>query len=162
LKLSCYCGSSQNYASCCGPYHKNYSAPTAVALMRSRYSAFCGGNMEYIQNTMRGKALKDYDAMDAMQWAESINWISLEIVAEYPHPEQQDHAYVEFIARFIDKATLSVIHERSAFKRIDGRWYYTEGHPPKHKRTPKESALGRNTPCPCESGKKFKQCHGKG
>ena len=39
----------------------------------------------------------------------------------------------------------------------------TENHPQKNTSTFVRSnkKVGRNDPCPCDSGKKYKQCHGK-
>ncbi|MGA1197904.1 MAG: SEC-C metal-binding domain-containing protein, partial [Candidatus Latescibacterota bacterium] len=37
-----------------------------------------------------------------------------------------------------------------------------EGAPPKKQPIRNENKVGRNEPCPCGSGKKYKQCHGRG
>jgi SEC-C motif-containing protein len=49
--------------------------------------------------------------------------------------------------------------ECSRFRRHDGRWYYVAGT---HVREPVRvtAEIGRNDPCPCGSGMKYKRCHG--
>lgn len=48
----CLCDTGLNYADCCGPFHAGTTpAPTAVALMRSRYSAFTLGDVQYLRDT---------------------------------------------------------------------------------------------------------------
>ena len=42
--LACPCGLGDDYESCCGRFHAGAPAPTAEALMRSRYSAFAVGD----------------------------------------------------------------------------------------------------------------------
>jgi len=41
----------------------------------------------------------------------------------------------------------------------DLRCYWVE-HAPRHAPRRVEPAPGRNDPCPCGSGKKYKKCHG--
>ena len=48
----CPCGSGKSYAACCGPLHAGAAiAPTAEALMRSRYSAYGLGLEPYLLAT---------------------------------------------------------------------------------------------------------------
>ena len=51
-KSSCYCGSSLSYADCCQPFHRGArKAETAEKLMRSRYSAYVAGQIDYVDQT---------------------------------------------------------------------------------------------------------------
>ena len=52
INLSCPCGSDKYYKACCGLYHTGEAAPTAEALMRSRWSAFALGKGEYLYDTL--------------------------------------------------------------------------------------------------------------
>jgi SEC-C motif-containing protein len=68
---------------------------------------------------------------------------------------------VEFEASYERDGLRDIHHERAQFKKVDGQWLYDEGDiVPKTivRATPK---VGRNDPCPCGSGKKYKHCCGK-
>ncbi|MFZ2290117.1 MAG: YchJ family metal-binding protein [Halopseudomonas yangmingensis] len=60
-------------------------------------------------------------------------------------------AEVQFVARWADASGVAQAHrEHSAFVRKQQRWYFIDpGVALNH---------GRNEPCPCGSGRKFKQC----
>ncbi len=47
----CPCGAGLTYGECCGKYHAGTNAPTAEALMRSRFSAFVTGDEAYLLRT---------------------------------------------------------------------------------------------------------------
>ncbi|MBT4699861.1 MAG: hypothetical protein HOB79_02200, partial [Rhodospirillaceae bacterium] len=51
-------------------------------------------------------------------------------------------------------------HERSDFKREQGQWVYTGGQMNPRGEPRRVQKVGRNEPCPCGSGKKFKKCCG--
>jgi SEC-C motif-containing protein len=41
----------------------------------------------------------------------------------------------------------------------DGRWLFKEAEVPEHETVRREAPkVGRNDPCPCGSGKKYKKC----
>jgi len=115
----CPCGSKNNYATCCKPYLNNKHHPdTPEALMRSRYTAYCLAESDYIQKTMRGKALVGFDAADAKRWAKRVNWIKLDVLhtaLSSPHKGS-----VEFIVTFVDGQALKSIHEKSEFIQEEG------------------------------------------
>ena len=128
--------------------------------MRSRYSAFCLANVDYLDKTMQGKTRLGLKLDETKTWAESVCWLGLEIIETADHPSEQNHAFVEFIARFMIKDKIQFIHERSEFECKEGKWYYIDGIKPKNKHTPKTIKISKNAPCPCNSLKKFKNCHG--
>lgn len=114
--------------------------------MRSRYSAYVLGEIDYIGATQKEEMNRDA----AEQWSKQSEWQGLEIV------EAQDN-YVEFVARYKNGRGELVEHrERSRFEQDeDGRWIYVDGSTP----TLRSAArTGRNDPCPCGSGKKYKKC----
>ena len=158
--LECYCGSKNDYSFCCAPFITGNKRPTTPELlMRSRYSAYCLANIDYIQQTMRGRALAYFDAMDAKRWANRVHWINLEVLntlLDNPHK-----GYVEFIAAFVEGRYLTSIHEKSEFIQEDGCWYYVDGvqFPLSEKKT--KPLITRNSFFPCGSQRKFKNCHGK-
>jgi SEC-C motif domain protein len=106
---------------------------------------------------MQGKPLIGFDVAEAQSWASKIQWKGLAIMnTYYDGPEK---GFVEFKADFIEGGGLKNIHEISEFHLVDGRWYYVDGQ---IQESPIVSStkVGRNNPCPCGSGKKYKKCHG--
>ena len=123
--------------------------------MRSRYSAYCLGNVAYIQSTMQGKASLGFDPQAAAQWAKRVIWIGLNVVSAQTLSDNE--AEVEFIASFVEGTMLHRMHERSLFKRVHDQWFYVDGQT-----IPEATQLvSRNALCPCGSPKKWKQCHGQ-
>ncbi len=123
--------------------------------MRSRYAAYCLGNIAYIQSTMQGKASLGFDLQAAAEWAKRMIWLGLQVLSTVTLSDNE--AEVEFIARFVEGNILHRMHERSRFKRILGQWFYVDGQT-----LPQSTQLvSRNESCPCGSQKKWKQCHGK-
>lgn len=122
----CPCGSGMEFTVCCKPYLNHEQYPTSsLALMRSRYCAYFYGEWNYIQETMRGPAL--------MQWNEqqnkiqhSIKWQGLKVVTAYTDVDP-NIGFVEFVAKYKENGKENYMHELSQFHREDGRWYYVEG-----------------------------------
>jgi SEC-C motif-containing protein len=157
---ACPCGSGKTLAGCCGPYLSGEALPpTPEALMRSRYSAFSTGDIDYLEQTLMPGTRDDFDREQVSEWAKGSEWTGLEVRGtEGGGPEDQE-GVVEFVARFRTKGKEYVHHETSSFARRDGRWWYVDGTMgPRPRRT--AAKVGRNEPCPCGSGKKYKKCHG--
>jgi len=156
----CPCQSGKDYAECCGPIIQGKRpAATAEALMRSRYSAFAKAETEYLETSLHPDFRSDFDATATKKWSEQSEWTGLEIVGTEGGTDQDETGIVEFIAAYRQSSGHCSHHERAEFQRLDGTWYYTDGDivPASTVRntTPK---VGRNDPCPCGSGKKFKKC----
>ena len=155
----CPCGNSKTYANCCGLYHSGQAiAPTAEALMRSRFSAFARGKLDYLLSTLHPSKCKRGDRLSLAQSISNTRWIYLEVLSRQQGRDRDRQGVVEFMAVY-DRPELGQLHERSRFVResIEGqaRWFYVDGdillpYRPK-----------RNEPCWCQSGKPFKQCHGR-
>ncbi len=158
----CPCGSGQSYENCCEPAHNgSVPAKTAEALMRSRYSAFEKKCITYLGDSLLPESRKDWSEEDTRKWADNSEWLSLEIVSTEKGLENDDEGIVEFIARYKEGKQDKSHHEISQFQKIDNQWYYADGMTPKpttiRNTSPK---VGRNDPCPCGSGKKYKKCCG--
>ncbi len=124
----CSCDNSTDYAACCGRFISgNAVAETPEQLMRSRYSAYSMANIDYIVQTMRGTALQGFDKQHARQWAQAATWQGLQVVHTEMDADKADVGYVEFIAKFQLDGQNQQIHEKSRFKKYDGRWYYVDG-----------------------------------
>ncbi len=153
----CPCGSQIQYNMCCSPFLEGEQIPaTPLLLMRSRYTAFTLSNTDYIGRTQKKAAAKDYDPEGTAAWSKRCEWIGLTVLDHSLVSEKDTVGTVEFIANFKENGIEKNIHEKSHFEKIEGRWYYTKGiHKTKHVNQP-----GRNDPCHCGSGLKYKKCCG--
>jgi len=157
---ACPCCSGKKYADCCGLFIDDAKLPaTPEQLMRSRYTAYTQANVAYIARTMKSPAIDEFEEDDARAWALSVKWIKLEVLDS---GVREDQGFVEFIAHFSQHGKRQSLHEASEFQRLDGEWYYLDGKQPAAKARIPASAIqiGRNDPCHCGSGKKFKKCCG--
>ncbi|WP_374461260.1 YchJ family protein [Chryseobacterium taeanense] len=121
--MNCPCCSGKTYEECCKPYHSGEKyAPTAEALMRSRFSAFAIPNGDYLMETTLPSKRKYHSKKDLQEWGEINTWTKLEIVNK-PAVNK-----VEFKAFYIDEnGDPQIHHELSTFKMIRNRWFYTTG-----------------------------------
>ena len=147
MSHTCPCGSGIALDDCCGKWHQGQPAPSAERLMRSRYSAYTLGLIDYLVATTlpAQQAALDRDSMRA--WSLGSTWLGLEVEGS----ELIDtHAFVTFTARWHDGDGEHRHRERSAFVQQAGRWYFIDPTVP--------LKAGRNDPCPGGSGQKFKKC----
>lgn len=158
--ILCPCGSQNKYELCCGVFIENNQSPqTPEQLMRSRYTAYTLGRIDYIKQTMKGKPLIAFNESEAKEWAQGISWMGLNVIQTYM--ENPDKGFVEFIASFLDRNQLKTIHELSEFQKEDSTWFYVDGVDKQLPNKQSKQKIGRNSLCPCGSGKKFKNCHEK-
>ena len=120
---ACYCGNSLGFSGCCDIYISGGAfAPTAEALMRSRYSAFAVANENYLLATWHPDTRPSRVRFDEQQ-----RWIGLRIKSTESGSETDDTGTVEFVARFKVNGRGHRLHENSRFEKIDSRWYYLDG-----------------------------------
>ena len=157
----CPCGTGKSYQDCCRPCHCGEThAPSAVALMRSRYAAYVLGEIEYLAKTIPLLERKEFDRRGAKEWSESAQWLGLEILGDSESKDGKT-ASVEFIAKFKTDGQVHKHHELSKFKRQGERWFFVDGKLISNDEQAAPSAsISRNAPCPCGSGKKYKKCCG--
>ncbi|MGF6775970.1 YchJ family protein [Paraburkholderia sp. GAS334] len=111
---------------CCGRFiDGGETAPTALELMRSRYSAYVLGETAYLRATWAPQTCPaDLDANP--DTADAPRWLGLQIKRFLPI--DADHAEVEFVARYKVGGRAHRLHELSRFLRgDDGRWRYVDG-----------------------------------
>ncbi|MCW3149082.1 YchJ family protein [Stutzerimonas stutzeri] len=146
----CPCGSGDPLVDCCGRYHAGAPAPSAELLMRSRYSAYVLGLIDYLKATTlpAQQAALDLDAI--RHWSAESTWLGLEVGQSIVLGGQPEHALVSFTARWHDQSGEHSHHERSAFVQREGCWYFID--------PTVTLKVGRNDACPCGSGQKFKKC----
>jgi SEC-C motif domain protein len=157
----CPCGTGKAYAECCQPAIKGERpAQSAEALMRSRYAAYAKVETDYIFETTHPKHREGYDHAGTKEWAESAEWQSLEIVSTMAGGADDTTGEVEFVARYTEKGEPRVHHEVALFKKEKDTWFFTDGKSV-GQRPIVSNKIGRNDPCSCGSGKKYKKCCGK-
>ena len=123
LTFLCPCGSNKKYSDCCARYLEgNEPAPTAEALMRSRYTAYTQMAEGYLLATWHPSTRP---AALGLAQEEPTKWIGLEVKR---HIQQDaDHAIVEFVARYKVNGRAHRLHEVSRFVREGERWFYVDG-----------------------------------
>ncbi len=159
----CPCCSDLPFDRCCGPVLSgDVKAATPERVMRARYTAYAQANLDYLRVTLAPESRDEFDADSARTWSESAVWEGLEIVACEAGGVGDDTGTVEFIARYTVDGEARKHHEIAQFVKCDGEWFFADGQivapRPYVREAPK---LGRNDPCACGSGRKFKKCCGK-
>ncbi|MDR0636977.1 MAG: YchJ family protein [Treponema sp.] len=159
---SCPCGSGRSYAECCEPYITGARLPhTAEALMRSRYSAYVEHAIDYILETCAKDNKNPIDLKQTKEWSEQSRWLGLKILSVEKGAVSDTEGSVEFEAIYERNGLKDVHHEKAQFKKQDGKWLYDEGNIVPKTIVRSSPKIGRNDPCPCGSGKKYKHCHGR-
>lgn len=157
----CPCGSGIVYSECCEPIISGARpAETAEQLMRARYSAHVGVQMDFIFESTHPDHRQGYDHKGTEEWAANTDWQGLEIIETRKGGPDDSTGQVEFIARFREKDLLREHHEEAHFTRENGAWYFTDGVSVRPKPIT-VTKIGRNDPCSCGSGVKYKKCCGK-
>lgn len=157
---TCHCGRNMPFSECCELLMRGKAAATAEDLMRSRYSAYVIGDFDYIAASLSSELLASFNLPAVKAMSDDLVWLGLDIRAVEGGGSEDEVGLVEFAARFKEDGREKIHHERARFSREHGRWVYAGGDMrPKGK--PREvQKIGRNEPCPCGSGKKYKKCHG--
>ncbi|MBK4713908.1 MULTISPECIES: YchJ family protein [Tenebrionibacter/Tenebrionicola group] len=151
MSQSCPCDSGLDYSLCCQPYLRGERvAKRPSQLMRSRYTAFVVHDVEWLINSWHPSCEAEKLRDSIIAGFSTTRWLGLTIFEDAP--ERDEEGFVSFIARYEENGKPGAIIERSRFLKEQGQWYYIDGTRP----TP-----GRNDPCPCGCGKKFKKCCGR-
>lgn len=172
--MKCHCGSALNFDVCCEPLlNGKVYAESAEKLMRSRYSAYVLADIDYLKNTLAPESRSDFDPATTKQWAQQAKWKGLKILSTDQGLAGDKKGTVEFIATYEQDGEGLDHHEVSKFRKSDnGHWLFVDGdahthkegedhhHPKKQTVVRDQPKIGRNDPCTCGSGKKFKKCCG--
>ncbi len=160
--MTCVCGKGESTETCCLPVIRGERKPdTAEELMRARYAAYALGEIDFIMASHDPDRIGEVDRDNTETWSKQSKWLGLEIVATEKGGEDDDTGFVEFLARFKIKGVTVPHHERAEFRRHNGRWVFVDGkelNAPQKRDAPR---IGRNDPCVCGSGKKYKKCCGQ-
>ena len=158
---TCPCGSGAEYAACCAPIVTGKKpATTAEQLMRARYSAHVKVAIDFLYDSTHPDHREGYDHKGTRTWAEQSEWHGLEILDTADGGPKDATGQGEFVARFRDDKGIRAHHERARFVRKGKAWLFTEGTMVKA-RPLSVVKLGRNDPCSCGSGQKYKKCCGR-
>jgi SEC-C motif domain protein len=162
IVMKCPCGRGDSLASCCGPIIAGEVEPeTAEDLMRARYSAFATRAMDFVIASHHPDTLSGVDQKALQDSSLGPTWVGLEVLATEDGQAGDDQGWVEFAARYRAPGHEAIMHERSLFRRHQGLWRYHSGEQPKGETARRaQPKVGRNEPCPCGSGKKYKKCCG--
>ena len=118
----CPCDSGSTYADCCGNWHagllQGLHAPTPEALMRSRYSAYVLGLIDYLLATWHPATAPGELELPPLKW------LGLEVLLAQSTAQA---GVVEFVARCRENGRAQRMHETRRFVREQGRWYYVDG-----------------------------------
>lgn len=162
---SCPCGSGLALAACCGPYlDRMVPAPTAEALMRSRYAAYARGDMDYLGKTLLPRKRAGFSIEATRAFCADVTWTGLTVLRTEAGGPDDETGVVEFVAHYEKAGEPQELHEVSRFKKKGGSWFYVDGQDGSVPQAPAPAqpapGVGRNSPCPCGSGKKYKRCCG--
>jgi len=156
----CPCGSGNAFGQCCQPaLTGDKPAATAEALMRSRYTAFQQGLVDYLLATHKPPQPQPDEAAALAKSIQQTQWLNLDVVKTTLGGDADATGTVEFQALYAEADQLGLLHERSNFVRENGQWFYVDGtlfDTP----IPTQLLPKRNEPCWCGSGNKYKRCHG--
>ena len=119
----CPCGTGEPFGGCCLPLHRGErQAETAEELMRSRYSAYCAGDFEYVWKTWHPRTRAEQPVS-----GDGPTWMGLQIVDVVAGQPGDEHGEVEFRAYYREGRRTGTLHERSRFAVRARRWFYLDG-----------------------------------
>jgi len=159
----CPCGSGIAYGDCCLPYITwAKDAPTAEALMRSRYTAYVVHAVDYIMETIHEDTRKELIPDNIKKWSETSEWLGLKIISTEEGYDKDgcQRGIVQFEVYYIQDRYYKTHHETALFEKVGGCWFYKDGRIALNPFMRAGEKTGRNDPCPCGSGKKYKHCCG--
>lgn len=95
--------------------------------MRSRYTAFCRGQIDYLIATHHPAKRRADDRQTLAQTLAETEWLALRVLNSTDDYASTGRGTVTFAAFYRSQGRLGQLHERSEFLRQAGRWYYLDG-----------------------------------
>jgi SEC-C motif-containing protein len=126
--------------------------------MRSRFSAYALDLLDYLQSTWDASSRPKPEKLNF--GGEPIEWLRLEILSVNKGGAADKKGVVEFKAYYRQNGADQLLQEASRFIKTNGRWYYLDGVVKSVGQKIQQVKEGKNAPCSCGSGKKFKRCCG--
>lgn len=123
MKPACPCRLGETYDLCCGRFHRSEAIPpTAERLMRSRFTAFAVGDVDYLLRTWYPRTRPRAIDLDPDQ-----RWVRLDILHTARGGLLDNAGTVEFRAHYHQDDTQDSLHENSRFVKEGGEWLYLDG-----------------------------------
>lgn len=156
----CPCGSTNNLIDCCLPIIQGKkNATTAEELLRARYTAFTRGEIDFILSSHHTRTRTEVTRDEIEDWSKNSEWLGLNVVQIEAGKNTDQQGIIVFSAKYKADGKEHEHWERSLFEKEDGKWKFLDAqriqNGPFRRENPK---VGRNDPCPCGSGKKYKKC----
>jgi len=130
--------------------------------MRARYSSYVTGDILFLKSSATAKVQAEFNEEASRAWSKAARWHGLEIISTDKGGPGDDMGVVEFRATYTANNEFCNHHEVSTFVREPDGWKFDDGQLIGEKPMVRESPkVGRNDPCPCGSGKKYKKCCGR-
>ena len=118
---NCPCCSGLPFEACCEPFIEGSADPeTPEQLMRSRYSAYATGAIEYLVRTTHPKTRNRFSRKDIENWSRSNRWVKLEVLKAIGDEVEFKAYYTKGLSQ------IEVHHEHSRFRKEDGKWFYLD------------------------------------
>jgi len=129
MKALCRCGSGENYGHCCLPLHQGRAPKNALALMRSRYTAYSLGDVDYILKTThvdnpQAHLPVEFQKKQILKFCQSTDFNGLEILDVQEGDPLSTVTFRALLSQ--DNADCSFI-EKSLFKKENNFWFYLKG-----------------------------------
>jgi SEC-C motif-containing protein len=164
LKQPCPCGSEKPISACCLPLLQGKDrARTAEELLRARYTAFTRGDVDFVLETHHSRTRGEVKRDEVEEWSKGSEWLGLRILQKEAGGEGDEKGTITFHARYKAREGEKAQdhYEHAIFERENGAWRFLDAQGLKQGPIVRsEPKVGRNDPCPCGSGKKYKKCHG--
>ena len=159
----CPCKSGKTFGECCGPIIAGtVKAANPEALMRARYSSYVTGDIEFLKTSATKAVQEEFDEEASKAWSRAAEWHGLEIIKVEGGGPKDKTGVVEFRALYTANNEFCNHHEVSNFVKGKDGWKFADGELVGEKPIVREEPkIGRNDPCPCGSGKKYKKCCGR-
>src|SRR3954470_2795100 len=160
--MSCPCGSQNTLEKCCLPLIKGIrEASTAEELLRARYTAFTRGDVDFVLSTHHSKTRGEVKREEVEEWSKQSEWHGLKIVQSEAGKATDPDGIISFCAEFTAQGKRQEHWEQALFQKEDGHWRFLDARALKNEPFKREEPkTGRNDPCVCGSGKKYKKCCG--
>ena len=159
----CPCKSGKTFGECCGPIIAGEAkAETAEALMRTRYTSYVTGDVLFLKKSSTKEVQAEFNEEASKAWSQAAEWHGLEIIRTEGGTKRHKKGVVEFRALYTANDEFCNHHEVSQFVKEEDGWKFADGELVGEKPIVREEPkVGRNDPCPCGSGKKYKKCCGR-
>jgi SEC-C motif domain protein len=137
MKKQCPCGSAKLYDECCKIFHGGKPAPSALLLMKSRYSAYACSLPNYIMDTTHPN--NPQFQQDRKKWSQKIMHFCMTTqfkkldILEFIDGEET--AFVTFVAHLKQNGQEVKLFERSLFEKVNNVWLYREGFIPDYSKS---------------------------